>query len=68
MRARLATKGGSSYLSELEKSYKDGFNKFLRSIEYMVKHVEAKQQILVDIISATDFKNLLFSIENRSKR
>src|ERR1044072_1650745 len=68
MPARAKTKVGSWELGDLEKSYKEGFEKFLRSIEKQVRYVEAKNQILANTISATDFKNLLLSVENISER
>lgn len=68
MTPKVKSRVGSWDLSDLEKSYKEGFEKFLQSIDRSVKHVEAKQQILVDTISSTDFKNLLLSIENISER
>jgi oligoendopeptidase F len=68
MPTRAKTKVGSWELGDLEKSYKEGFEKFLRSIEKQVRYVEAKNQILANTISATDFKNLLLSVENISER
>ena len=68
MVAKVKPKIGSWELGDLEKSYKEGFEKFLQSIEKQVKYVEAKNQILVDTISAADFKKLLLSVENISER
>ena len=68
MHARVKPKVASWDLGDLENSYKEGFEKFLGSVERSVKDVEAKQQILADTISAADFRNLLLSIENISEK
>ena len=63
MVAKVKPKIGSWELGDLEKSYKEGFEKFLRSIEKQVRYVEAKNQILVDTIYRPILKNFFFQLK-----
>ncbi len=67
MPSKVRSKVGSWDLGDLEKSYNEGYEKFLQAIEEKVKKVESKQRLLSDTISSGDFKSVLFEIEGISE-